>query len=65
MTREPDPTGFDAIVASWQRLRATSRSGPHDLSLDDDRADVDPDARSGSPAGAGTEADADDRTDHA
>lgn len=54
MTREPDPTGFDAIVASW-RAEGNVPEWPDDPRLDD-AADVDPD----DPP---TEADADDRTD--
>jgi hypothetical protein len=55
VTREPDPTGFDAIVASW-RAEGNVPEWPDDLRLDDDATDVDPD----DPP---TEADADDRTD--
>ena len=35
MTREPDPTGFDAIVASW-RAEGNVPEWPDDLRLDDD-----------------------------
>jgi hypothetical protein len=59
VTREPDPTGFDAIVASW-RAEGNVPEWPDDLRLDDDRTDVHPDDP---PTDAGTEADADDRTD--
>jgi hypothetical protein len=59
VTREPDPTGFDAIVASW-RAEGNVPEWPDDLRLDDDATDVDPDDP---PTEAGTEADADDRTD--
>ncbi len=39
MTREPDPTGFDAIVASW-RAEGDVPEWPDDACLDDDaRAD--------------------------
>ena len=41
VTREPDPTGFDAIVASW-RAEGNVPEWPDDLRLDDDRTDVAP-----------------------
>jgi hypothetical protein len=62
VTREPDPTGFDAIVASW-RAEGNVPEWPDDLRLDDDRTDVEADALGGSPTDAGTEADAGDRPD--
>ena len=55
MTREPDPTGFDAIVAAW-RAEGNVPEWPDDLRLDDDRTDVEADALGGFPDGAGTEA---------
>ena len=56
MTREPDPTGFDAIVAAW-RAEGNVPEWPDDPHLDELAADA--------RTGVGTDARADDAGRHA
>ena len=62
MTREPDPTGFDAIVAAW-RAEGNVPQWPDDPQLDEMAAD----ARTGVDTDVDTDAPADpaaaERTD--